>query len=358
MKNERGRSMLEMLGVLAIVGILSLVGVAGFQKAMVTHRTNQLVEDMRLAGLIVLDEWLDRLTLEEMSLEGKFDQQTPYDFTVTLENENADTFVIMADGVAYNICEEVIKKEPQWAEEIIANGEENACHEGSNLIGFFFNNELGKLSDFCTKDSDCGGDCDECVNNRCQYGFQNRSGNCFSCDDSTEQIRNIDKEECNRCPNRMYSSDYGGRCITCKTHTANSWSGVPYEECMKCSNISKVTSGETGLCWWYDGNIDPVTGKCDTINCNVSDSYSIDGVTPELCNQCPNRFYVNDTCVVCPQASKLYSNTSFEQCLMCPNMASSASPGGFGSCSYCSGTVDLITGKCINFDCDSEESKI
>ena len=32
--NEHGRSMIEMLGVLAIVGVLSIGGVAGFNKAM------------------------------------------------------------------------------------------------------------------------------------------------------------------------------------------------------------------------------------------------------------------------------------------------------------------------------------
>lgn len=39
MKNEEfGRSMIEMLGVLAIVGILSVGGISGFSKAMMKHR--------------------------------------------------------------------------------------------------------------------------------------------------------------------------------------------------------------------------------------------------------------------------------------------------------------------------------
>lgn len=37
-KNEFGRSMIEMLGVLAIVGILSIGGIAGFSTAMVKYR--------------------------------------------------------------------------------------------------------------------------------------------------------------------------------------------------------------------------------------------------------------------------------------------------------------------------------
>ena len=312
-----------MLGVLAIVGILSLVGIAGFQKAMVTHRTNQLVEDMRLAGLIVLDEWLDRLTLEEMSLEGKFDQQTPYDFTVALENENADTFVIMADGVAYNICEEVIKKEPQWAEEIIANGEENACHEGGNLIGFFFNDAMGKLSDFCTKDSDCG-ECGKCNNRRCSYGFKNRSGQCQSCDDPTgiwlvdeEEchkcknriyiahngrcdncnvsdrssygslvISNISEEECNRCSDRMFSSYYAGtnatRCIAPMEPRDNFWLDIPEGECEKFPNQYSVN----GNCLYCEGTFNTSTGVCSTTNCEHNSwSSDIFGLDENTCTQ-------------------------------------------------------------------------
>ncbi len=43
--NEFGRSMIEMLGVLAIVGVLSAGGIAGYSKAMMTYRMNLLVED-------------------------------------------------------------------------------------------------------------------------------------------------------------------------------------------------------------------------------------------------------------------------------------------------------------------------
>ena len=37
---EKGRSMIEMLGVLAIVGVLSVGGIAGYSKAMGKYKTN------------------------------------------------------------------------------------------------------------------------------------------------------------------------------------------------------------------------------------------------------------------------------------------------------------------------------
>lgn len=44
--NESGRSMIEMLGVLAIVGVLSVGGIAGYSKAMQKYRTNKTIEQV------------------------------------------------------------------------------------------------------------------------------------------------------------------------------------------------------------------------------------------------------------------------------------------------------------------------
>jgi type II secretory pathway pseudopilin PulG len=41
--NESGRSMVEMLGVLAIIGVLSIGGIAGYTMAMNRYRANEIV---------------------------------------------------------------------------------------------------------------------------------------------------------------------------------------------------------------------------------------------------------------------------------------------------------------------------
>ena len=42
-KQETGRSMIEMLGVLAIIGVLSVGGIAGYTTAMRSHRANEII---------------------------------------------------------------------------------------------------------------------------------------------------------------------------------------------------------------------------------------------------------------------------------------------------------------------------
>ncbi len=46
--NEKGRSMIEMLGVLAIIGVLSVGGIAGYSKAMTKYRINKTIEQITL----------------------------------------------------------------------------------------------------------------------------------------------------------------------------------------------------------------------------------------------------------------------------------------------------------------------
>lgn len=44
--NEAGRSMIEMLGVLAIIGVLSVGGIAGYSKAMMKYKVNRSMDEI------------------------------------------------------------------------------------------------------------------------------------------------------------------------------------------------------------------------------------------------------------------------------------------------------------------------
>lgn len=76
---ESGRSMIEMLGVLAIVGVLSVGGISGYSKAMGKYKINQCLD--QIANLII-------------NIRSTFSNQT--DFT------DATTANIIALGIATN----------------------------------------------------------------------------------------------------------------------------------------------------------------------------------------------------------------------------------------------------------------
>ncbi|MBQ9739234.1 MAG: type II secretion system protein [Alphaproteobacteria bacterium] len=52
LNQESGRSMVEMLGVLAIIGVLSIGGIAGYTMAMNRYKANELLNAASMANIL------------------------------------------------------------------------------------------------------------------------------------------------------------------------------------------------------------------------------------------------------------------------------------------------------------------
>ena len=79
--NESGRSMIEMLGVLAIVGVLSVGGIAGYSKAMTKFKTNKVA---------------DQVSMIVTNIRTLYAQQKDY---AGLNNASADSMGVLPDEV-------------------------------------------------------------------------------------------------------------------------------------------------------------------------------------------------------------------------------------------------------------------
>lgn len=78
-KLESGRSMIEMLGVLAIIGVLSVGGIAGYSKAMNKFKTNKVA---------------DNVSMIVTNIRTLYAQQKTYD---DLDNKNAVAMGVVPD---------------------------------------------------------------------------------------------------------------------------------------------------------------------------------------------------------------------------------------------------------------------
>ncbi len=65
--NESGRSMVEMLGVLAIIGVLSIGGIAGYTLAMNRYRAN---EALQAASLVAIEAIAQNKAIASTALDG------------------------------------------------------------------------------------------------------------------------------------------------------------------------------------------------------------------------------------------------------------------------------------------------
>ena len=104
---QTGRSMLEMLGVLAIIGMLSVGAVMGFRQAMNRHKANVILNDVSLA-------------FEELATHGTTGAINRYQVTAfTPESGHAlyakrdaeDNSSVEVQGVAKGVCEILIQYE-------------------------------------------------------------------------------------------------------------------------------------------------------------------------------------------------------------------------------------------------------
>lgn len=66
---EKGRSMIEMVGVLAIVGVLSAGGLIGYSQAMKKIKINQTLQQMHMIISNVKSRFADQSKVREMTLE-------------------------------------------------------------------------------------------------------------------------------------------------------------------------------------------------------------------------------------------------------------------------------------------------
>ena len=81
-KIESGRSMVEMLGVLAIIGVLSIGGIAGYTMAMNRYRANEIIDTASKLSVVAQTQTANGLALMQQPLTWKALVFLPIMFTM------------------------------------------------------------------------------------------------------------------------------------------------------------------------------------------------------------------------------------------------------------------------------------
>ena len=99
-KSESGRSMVEMLGVLAIIGVLSIGGIAGYTMAMNRYRANEVIDMAnKMASLVFAQDQTARARTGAQLTDAQLADMTPTSLgLVTTAVDNADTGGIPGGG--------------------------------------------------------------------------------------------------------------------------------------------------------------------------------------------------------------------------------------------------------------------
>ncbi len=114
-KYQTGRSMIEMLGVLAIVGILSAGGIAGYSMAMEKQKTNTLIERMHriaMQGRTFYNGEYTGISKQNLINSGSLtntDFQNPFGGNIGIFYLYDTTFYVSATNLSTAACVQLLK---------------------------------------------------------------------------------------------------------------------------------------------------------------------------------------------------------------------------------------------------------
>ncbi len=137
---ENGRSMVEMLGTLAIIGVLSVGAIAGYSYAMDKYRANTIINDLTLRSVDVIAQLNTKNTIDlsdwPMITAGKY--------PIRLEDNSTG---IQVSGLSNRVCQMVFDGLIRQATikiqamEYDSPTDTNVCATDNNTMVFYFDEE-------------------------------------------------------------------------------------------------------------------------------------------------------------------------------------------------------------------------
>ena len=149
-KNERGRSMVEMLGVLAIIGVLSIGGISGYTYAMRSYRANEIINGASLLYMAGIAQG-GGLGIGEMLYTEAVGPCPPG--SSEMQYNDPTSLIIAMDSE--EVCEQV--KKQIGTSNLMSAGDCIAVEGGYDLALTFAGSALGDGSGSGTSDPRCSG---------------------------------------------------------------------------------------------------------------------------------------------------------------------------------------------------------
>ena len=260
-KSQKGRSMVEMLGVLAIVGVLSVGGVYGYGVAMKKHKANELLHQASMLATTISAQIQSKGELPQ-SIENFGDAK--YGTFKKPEKANDDQFTMQIENMDSAVCEQMEKMAGGMVRQAKCNGTILTLTYNNNLssdkVAADYNNDEAGCEDsgrkYCLGSNSCIASDKEC-------GCSGTVPACKKCDTETGLFITDDEKEGENCTT---SDNKEGTCNTGEcVEKIPDYSGI---ECTDYENNAEC--GGVGSGWYCQFNplscTDSGKGTCQPVN--------------------------------------------------------------------------------------------
>ena len=359
--NEIGRSMVEMLGVLAVIGVLSVSGILGYKFAMNKYIANETVNELVIRANDIayqMDKLIETNHVGKIEMELGNTTRMGYPIMAQMNPLYVDYFEIFLSDVPSEICRLLLQSQWQSPYSIFIGIEEfdanvSICNtaEKVGLIYEFYKdlsaknhlpeNEQKEILR-CYNDYDCK--CGYCQNGLCI----STCGTNETCSKNFEAIQELmccDKKniingmccayvsetgECCTyegvcCPKNKPMITTGGQCVSCEDSNRYPTSQT---ECQKCSNRThgfaydycSLTCGLKGSIMEDKPLYENRYGAC--FGCYETGAVWMGEDIDKCATLCPNRLVAGQNCVYneCDATAPLISANG--ECVACDSTVS------------------------------------
>ncbi len=355
--NESGRSMVEMLGVLAIMGVLSIGAVAGYRWAMDKYEANEILNEVRKRAITSSQARISghEIDLTEYGDNGRINGK----YGVVADNAyNGDDrfFTLTVSDIPQGVCDKVVDVNWQMPAAILLDGvavdDNTVCGEGNNEMLFAFANDLksgavaggeGEETPDPNEEHCWGHGTWDGTSCACEAGwsgddcsmtqFCDTRGTCYDCDAYGSFL--ADAADCSKCDGSRSPRfmDTNGYCRSCSYSLSYEATAA---ECAKCDSSSTLRFMSTD-------------GYC--VRCSDSSGYK---ATADECAKCdksstPRFMDTNGYCRSCNYSYGLEATAA--ECAKCANSSTPRFLSTDGRCYSCSesdaySAIEAECGKC------------
>ncbi len=331
--NCSGRSMIEILTVLAIIGILSIAAVAGIQWALAKYKANNTMHDVHIWAMAALDNaQLYTMTEGDLVLK-ELGEYSTHGYPIGVHIENEQIFHIYVEEVPSRVCSLMLDMQ----DENMSISVNDLRYEGTNKdicdgdalpMKFYLSKSMENTNNICIPTCTAG---QRCCNNVCR-DITTPCGP-DGCIDCGEGYYCTTSNTCCTNANAIKCGD--NNC--CETSCCNG----------ECCASAEMTCNSEGKCGCPDGTFwNEKEQKC---GCPEGTTYQSNSKGEWTCCEA-NTYYFENENICCPSASVPVNGT----CLKVECQGTSCYINDKLCGSDCTGTENIKTITCGTGICNSD----